>query len=102
MSAKKGSLSFVSEDGEVFLTIPTGSNVVIGRRDSADIIVAEPTFAGEHARVRETDSGWIIEDLGSTSGTSVNQEITIRTPVQLFDGDKVRMGRLWFRVKIEQ
>ncbi len=49
----------------------------------------------EHAAIRYTESGWTVEDLGSTNGTYVNDtELAAHQPYSLRSGDTVRLGQL--------
>jgi HD-GYP domain-containing protein (c-di-GMP phosphodiesterase class II) len=44
----------------------------IGRQENQDIVLNHPTVSREHAEVYTARQGWVIRDLGSTSGTFVN------------------------------
>jgi hypothetical protein len=49
----------------------------------------------EHAAIRYTESGWMVEDLDSTNGTYVNDsKLTAHQPHPLQNGDTVRLGQL--------
>jgi hypothetical protein len=80
------------------LTDPTGrehpltdDSVTIGRALENDIVITSKRVSREHARVRR--EGWlvILEDLGSTNGTFLNDE-RVLTPVELHDGDHITIG----------
>ncbi len=62
----------------------------IGRGDVE--IVLEDTFASSrHARVDRQGGAVVLEDLGSTNGTYLNDEL-LRGPAPLHQGDRIRIG----------
>ena len=69
----------------------TGDTVTIGRAIGNDIVITSKRISREHARVRR--EGWraILEDLGSTNGTFLNDE-RLLTPVELHDEDRITIG----------
>jgi len=68
--------------------------IVLGRETTSDIVIDDDRASREHARVRPSGRGWIVEDLGSTNGTRVNG---FRSAAQLLtDGDKVTIGATTF------
>ncbi len=75
--------------GQTFM--PTGEGLLVGRRTSATLRVASSQVAPRHARIwREPDGELVIEDLGSTNGTTVNGARIGR--VVLHPGDRVRFA----------
>jgi hypothetical protein len=49
----------------------------------------------EHAAIHYTENGWMVEDLGSTNGTYVNDgRLAAHQPHPLQNGDTVRLGQL--------
>jgi DNA-binding response OmpR family regulator len=73
----------------------TGEIATIGRALENDIVVTSKRVSREHARVRR--EGWraILEDMGSTNGTFLNDE-RVLTPVELHDGDRISIGDVTF------
>jgi hypothetical protein len=69
----------------------TGDTVTIGRAIENDIVITSKRISREHACVRR--EGWraILEDLGSTNGTFLNDE-RVLTPVELHDEDRITIG----------
>jgi DNA-binding response OmpR family regulator len=69
----------------------TGDTITIGRAVENDIVITSKRVSREHARVRR--EGWrvILEDLGSTNGTFLNDE-RVLTPMELHDEDRITIG----------
>lgn len=63
-------------------------------RESADVLVPDKTVSRSHARLELHENGGLTaEDLGSTNGTQVNEELLLsHVPRQLADGDRLRFG----------
>ncbi|MFW5470718.1 FhaA domain-containing protein [Knoellia sp. CPCC 206435] len=80
-------------DGERYPLM--GAITVLGRDDSADIILDDPGISRRHSEIRVTQDGpntvATIRDLGSTNGTFVNGERI--TSEHLESGDRVTVGR---------
>jgi hypothetical protein len=53
------------------ITIETGFGM-IGRRSDCDISIKDPAVSGNHACVKLTKDGYVIEDLGSTNGVHIS------------------------------
>jgi pSer/pThr/pTyr-binding forkhead associated (FHA) protein len=69
-----------------------GAEVTVGRAGGCAISLPEDTFVSSlHARVFATDSQVLVEDLGSTNGTFVNQA-KVTAVVPLNRGDRLRVG----------
>jgi hypothetical protein len=68
---------------------------VLGRDNTADVILDDPGISRQHTEIRVTSDGphlvTNIRDLGSTNGTFVNGERV--TSQRLADGDRVNVGR---------
>jgi hypothetical protein len=74
------------------IEVPLGFDRVIGREASADITWADPMISRNHLRLLHDAQGVWVEDLGSTNGTYVNEEM-IPAPRRLRDGDRLRAGQ---------
>ncbi len=72
-----------------------GALTILGRDDSADIVLDDPGISRRHSEIRVTTDGphfvTTIRDLGSTNGTFVNGDRV--TSEHLHDGDRVTVGR---------
>ena len=66
------------------------ADLVLGRGDRAEIQLDDPFASARHARVYQQGNIVVIEDLGSTNGTYLNEEL-LETPRPLHPGDRVRI-----------
>lgn len=56
----------------------TRSPVVIGRMSTCDVVLSDSNVSRRHAELRREGDHWILEDLGSTNGTLVNEKLAKR------------------------
>jgi len=68
-----------------------GDGAVLGRGDHAEIRLDDPFASSRHARLVRQGGIVVIEDLGSTNGTYLNEEL-LSGPQPLHQGDRVRIG----------
>ena len=66
----------------------------IGRSDSCDICIADPTISGKHCTlVKLDDDSYAIRDENSTNGTKVNdQQVSNEDSIKLKNGDLLQVG----------
>jgi FHA domain len=64
---------------------------VLGRSDQADIRLEDTFASSQHARLAPHGDVMVLEDLGSTNGTYLNEE-PLRGPQPLHPGDRIRIG----------
>jgi hypothetical protein len=62
----------------------------LGRGD-VEIPLEDPFASGRHARIEPQGGVMVLEDLGSTNGTYLNEEL-LRGPQPLHPGDRIRIG----------
>ena len=68
-------------------------------RDAACQIRPEDTYISQqHARVFNRNGSWVVEDLGSTNGTYLNQQ-KVTVPSQISPGDRIRIGKTVLEVR---
>jgi FHA domain len=68
-----------------------GEGAIMGRGDQAEIRLEDPFASSRHARLVRQGAAIVIEDLGSTNGTYLNEEL-LSGPQPLHAGDRVRIG----------
>ncbi len=67
------------------------SELVVGRDADCEVIIPSRQVSRNHARLKVTDHGTSIEDLGSKNGTHVNGE-ALSEPAMLKDGDVIQIA----------
>jgi pSer/pThr/pTyr-binding forkhead associated (FHA) protein len=77
--------------------VDVATGVTIGRSGECDLSLQDTYLSSRHARVANDEGDLSIEDLGSTNGTYVNQEL-VRGRVHLERGDVVQVGGVLFEV----
>jgi TolB protein len=62
------------------------------------MVLADPKISGSHASIRQEETAYILQDLGSTNGTFLNG-VQLVQPQEMKEGDEVQIGsfRLVFR-----
>jgi FHA domain len=68
-----------------------GEGAVMGRGDQAEIRLEDPFASSRHARLLRQGGIVVLEDLGSTNGTYLNEEL-LTGPQPLHRGDRLRIG----------
>jgi hypothetical protein len=63
----------------------------IGRESDNDIIIKDSEISRNHARISRNGGVYVLEDLGSTNGTFVNQQ-RLTAPRTLVAGDEIGVG----------
>ena len=72
------------------MSYDVSEGATLGRGD-AEIQLEDPFASSQHARLTRQGAILVIEDLGSTNGTYLNDEL-LRGPRPLHAGDRVRIG----------
>jgi serine/threonine-protein kinase len=112
-TARLGELPATEGSGAHLVVMGTGATILLPARDGLLIGRADPkaeltpdvdlgahggSQAGvsrNHARLSRCPEGWLLEDVGSTNGTFVNQtQLAPGQPVRIRSGDTVRCGQL--------
>jgi FHA domain len=75
-------------------------DLVLGRGDRAEIRLEDPFASARHARIYEQGNSVIVEDLASTNGTYLNEEL-LQTPRPLHPGDRLRIGDSEFAFEVD-
>jgi FHA domain len=90
-------LTFIEPDDRQGEYVEIVDSIVAGRGADCDLTLADGYLSSRHARFAQHDGVLIVEDLGSTNGTYVNQEL-VKAPVELAKGDIVQLGGVLFEV----
>jgi FHA domain len=75
-------------------------DIVLGRGDRAEIRLDDPFASSRHARIYEQGNILVIEDLRSTNGTYLNEEL-LESPRPLHPGDHMRIGESEFTFEVD-
>ena len=75
---------------ETGIAYDLSDGVTLGRGD-VEIRLEDPFASSHHARISREGPVVVIEDLGSTNGTYLN-EAPLSGPAALHDGDRIRIG----------
>ena len=88
--------ALVTENGEIVpLTRPVTS---IGRAMDNDIVLEAKGVSRRHAQIRWDSARYVLEDLGSTNGTSVSGTMVGRHPLE--DGEEIAFGGVRFLFRL--
>jgi len=68
----------------------TETPATIGRGESCDLRLREATASKKHFTIARSETGWMLEDTGSTHGTLVNGARVTSHPLQ--DMDRIRIA----------
>ena len=93
MPAIYGELQPVGGGDPIPLLKPT---LVVGRRESCDIVLRFPNVSGTHCELSIADGRWTVKDLNSSNGTKVNG--CRISEGHLNPGDRVSIGRHEYEV----
>jgi len=91
----RGTLTMVSgnEAGSVHRL---GASSVVGRSPDCEIHIDHAGVSRRHARiVQESETQYVVQDLGSRNGTTVRGQPVTRA--RLTDGDRIGFGPIFFR-----
>ncbi len=77
------------------------ADLILGRGDRAEIRLEDPFASSRHARVYRQAGAVVLEDLDSTNGTYLNEEL-LDSPRPLHPGDHVRIGDSEFVFEVDR
>ncbi len=86
-------------EGKRLLVGPDGAT--IGRSRECDVVLTDPNVSRKHAEVRPRGGSWMITDLGSTNGVTVNGR-RIQGPQVVRAGDRIELGTSTIDFELEQ
>lgn len=67
------------------------AETTIGRASDCAVVIDDARVSKVHARIFERDDRWMVEDLGSTNGTLVNDHV-LDHPENVGPGDRIQVG----------
>lgn len=70
--------------------------LIIGRHEACDVVLSDPTVSRRHARLAFRDGSWVLQDLASTNGTTVNGRLVGRCALR--PGDHLVLGTERLRI----
>lgn len=79
-------------DSEKPHTVRLNGSLDIGRSEACAIRLQDTYVSQMHARLDGGDGGWVVEDLGSTNGTYLNDRRVV-SPTSVHAGDVLRVGK---------
>ena len=66
--------------------------VTIGRANDSTLVLADDYASNRHARLTPCDTGWLVEDMGSTNGTFLDRT-KVTGPTSVAVGMPIRIGK---------
>jgi hypothetical protein len=92
-------LNFTDEKGEAKRVLVEGEKFAIGRTPDNDLQIPVSNLSRQHAEIQRFADVFVISDLGSSNGTTLNGE-DLEKPIGLKNGDKLDLGGLEMEVEI--
>ncbi len=93
-------LKIISEQESSPTRVMGGSRMILGRDAGASMVFADLRVSRRHALIERFGNDFLLKDLGSRNGTSVNGN-RIHQPTTLHPGDRIGLGGAVFvRVQI--
>jgi predicted component of type VI protein secretion system len=81
--------ALLKHDGQRMRIGPGGAT--IGRSRQCEVVIDDPNVSRQHAEIRPRGGSWVLTDLGSTNGSSLNGRPVIG-PEVLKPGDEIELG----------
>ncbi|MBV9837658.1 MAG: FHA domain-containing protein [Solirubrobacterales bacterium] len=85
-------------DGKRLVVGPAG--VTLGRSRQCDVVLDDPNVSRTHAEIRPRGGSWVLSDLGSTNGSTVNGR-RVEGPEVIKRGDEIELGTSVIRFELE-
>ena len=82
----------ITQGKQAGLAMALGQSLKVGRSADCQLILDDDYVSTRHARIYLTGRGYMVEDLGSTNGTYVNNA-RVSSPVAFDRTDTLRIGR---------
>jgi len=81
-STKSIRLSYFQGDGQQQRTMAFSRAFTVGREESCDVSLQDNTISREHVRIYLEGTQWQFEDLKSTNGTYIDNQLILSGPVE--------------------
>ena len=88
----------MDERGGKVSTHRLAGSIEIGRATDAAIRPEDTYISQQHARIYSRNGSWVVEDMGSTNGTYLNQR-KVTVPAEIAPGDRIRVGKTTIEVR---
>jgi pSer/pThr/pTyr-binding forkhead associated (FHA) protein len=72
----------------------------LGRSRQCDVVVDDPNVSRTHAELRPRGGSWVLTDMGSTNGSSVNGR-RIDAPTVVKQGDEIELGTATMKFELQ-
>jgi pSer/pThr/pTyr-binding forkhead associated (FHA) protein len=95
---RPGKVLVIDENGGKAGTHRLSGTLQIGRAPSCQIRLTDTYISQLHAKISERNGSWVVEDLGSTNGTYLNQR-KVTSPAAIAPGDRIRVGKTVLEVQ---
>jgi len=79
-----------------------GGPFTIGRAKTCNLCISHGSLSREHARLYPEGEDWMVEDLHSANGTTVNGRPLVAGPVKLADNDVIAVGEITLRFALPE
>jgi pSer/pThr/pTyr-binding forkhead associated (FHA) protein len=76
------------------------AGVTLGRSRQCDIVIDDANVSREHAEIRPRGGSWVLTDLGSTNGSSLNGR-RVSGPEVIRPGDEIELGTVAVTFELE-
>jgi len=92
----------VIERGENFnlrmgAVIPLNDELSVGRKADNLLILGDKYVSSQHAKIYRKNTDYVLQDLGSTNGTLMNNK-RVKDRVVIKKGDEIKIGTSIFKV----
>ncbi len=71
---------------------PLKDAAILGRSSECEVCINDPTVSRHHAQITRTARGWVIQDMGSSNGTILDEK-KINAPTPLRDQALITAGQ---------
>jgi hypothetical protein len=91
-------LVLLDERGSRVSSHRLSGTIQIGRATQCDIRPNDTYVSQLHAKISDRNGSWVVEDMGSTNGTYLNQR-KVSVPTEISPGDRIRVGKTVLEVR---